>query len=1027
MTVVFSDLTSSTALGERLDPESLRRAIGRYFDEMRVTLERHGGTVEKFIGDAVMAVFGIPHLHEDDALRAVRAATEMRDRLAELNDELESEYGVRLQARMGVASGEVIAGDPARGDWFVTGDAVNVAARLERSAAPGEILVVEETYRLARDAVQVEPLEPLAVKGKAAPLRAYRLLNVHPGAPAHARRSDSPMVGRVGELDMLRRAFDRAVSERACHFFTVLGAAGVGKSRLLTEFLTGVEPDATVLTGRCLPYGEGITFWPLLDVVKLATGFSERDSSEQAHAKIASVLAGEEAAGLAAERVVGLLGLAESTASSEEGFWGVRKLFEALARRRPLVVVFDDLNWAEPTFLDLIEHVADWSRDAPILLVGMARPELLDMRPGWGGGKRNATTIFLEPLSDHDCKALIHNLLGQAALEASVQARIQDAAEGNPLFVEETLSMLIDEGLLLRKNGRWVAAGDLSRVRVPPTIQLLLASRLDQLGREERQAIERAAVEGDIFHVGSVEALTAREERGGVSDCLLALVRKELIRPHRATFAGEDAFRFRHLLIHEAAYQAVPKEMRAELHEGCSRWLGQKGGEYDELVGYHLEQAVRHRLELGPLDEHGRELAGRAGELLAAASRRATARGDLPAAVGLLERAAALPSDGSHRAEVLLDLGRSLLETGNFARAEEVLRETTEVAATEGDRALMARALLERSTVRFYIERGASIADYLRETRRAITALDEAGDDPGLARAWWVVGEMRWLRCEFAAAEDALTRSLAHAERAGAQRDLSRARFYLALAAIEGPTPVEAALRRCLEIREQAAGDQVLEAAVGYAIASAEAMLGRFDDARKLAARSTAIYEELGLGFALATWSRQPGTIELLAGDPAAAERIFRSGYETLSSMGEKLNLSLIAASLAESVYLQGRDEEAERLTVVSEEATSPEDVWSQVAWRSARAKILAKRGELREAERLAREAAELIAETDALNMRAHALMSLVEVLAAAGRGEEAAESAAEALRLYEAKGNVVSAEKARALVTPGALRTGAA
>ena len=1027
MTVVFSDLTSSTALGERLDPESLRRAIGRYFDEMRVTLERHGGTVEKFIGDAVMAVFGIPHLHEDDALRAVRAATEMRDRLAELNDELESEYGVRLQARMGVASGEVIAGDPARADWFVTGDAVNVAARLERSAAPGEILVVEETYRLARDAVQVEPLEPLAVKGKAAPLRAYRLLNVHPGAPAHARRSDSPMVGRVGELDMLRRAFDRAVSERACHFFTVLGAAGVGKSRLLTEFLTGVEPDATVLTGRCLPYGEGITFWPLLDVVKLATGFSERDSSEQAHAKIASVLAGEEAAGLAAERVVGLLGLAESTASSEEGFWGVRKLFEALARRRPLVVVFDDLNWAEPTFLDLIEHVADWSRDAPILLVGMARPELLDMRPGWGGGKRNATTIFLEPLSDHDCKALIHNLLGQAALEASVQARIQDAAEGNPLFVEETLSMLIDEGLLLRKNGRWVAAGDLSRVRVPPTIQLLLASRLDQLGREERQAIERAAVEGDIFHLGSVEALTPREARGGVSDCLLALVRKELIRPHRATFAGEDAFRFRHLLIHEAAYQAVPKEMRAELHEGCARWLGQKGDEYDELVGYHLEQAVRHRLELGPLDEHGRELAGRAGELLAAAGRRATARGDLPAAVSLLERASALPSDGSRRAEVLLDLGRSLLETGNFARAEEVLRETTEVAATEGDRALMARALLERSTVRFYIERGASIADYLRETRRAITALDEAGDDPGLARAWWVVGEMRWLRCEFAAAEDALTRSLAHAERAGAQRDLSRARFYLALAAIEGPTPVEAALRRCLEIREQAAGDQVLEAAVGYAIASAEAMLGRFDDARKLAARSTAIYEELGLGFALATWSRQPGTIELLAGDPAAAERIFRSGYETLSSMGEKVNLSLIAASLAESVYLQGRDEEAERLTVVSEEATSPEDVWSQVAWRSARAKILAKRGELREAERLAREAAELIAETDALNMRAHALMSLVEVLAAAGRGEEAAESAAEALRLYEAKGNVVSAEKARALVTPGALRTGAA
>ena len=1027
VTVVFSDLTGSTALGERLDPESLRRAIGRYFDEMRVALERHGGTVEKFIGDAVMAVFGIPHLHEDDALRAVRAATEMRDRLAELNDELESEYGMRLQARMGVASGEVIAGDPARGDWFVTGDAVNVAARLERSAAPGEILVAEETHRLARDAVQVEPLEPLAVKGKAEPLRAYRLLNVKPGAPAHARRSDSPMVGRVGELDMLRRAFDRAVSERACHFFTVLGAAGVGKSRLLAEFLKGVEPDAVVLTGRCVPYGEGITFWPLLDVVKLAAGLSEGDPSEQAHAKITSVLADEEAASLAAERVVGLLGLAESTASSEEGFWGVRKLFEALARRTPLVVVFDDLNWAEPTFLDLIEHVADWSRDAPILLIGMARPELLDMRPGWGGGKRNATTIFLEPLSDQDCGALIHNLLGQAALEASVQARIQDAAEGNPLFVEETLSMLIDEGLLLRKNGRWVAAGDLSRVRVPPTIQLLLASRLDQLGPEERQAIERAAVEGDIFHLGSVEALTPREERGGVSDCLLALVRKELIRPHRATFAGEDAFRFRHLLIHEAAYQAVPKEMRAELHEGCARWLGQKGGEYDELVGYHLEQAVRHRLELAPLDEHGRELAGRAGELLAAAAQRALARGDSPAAVGLLERAATLLTDTPYRTEVLLDLGRGLFENGDFARAEGVLREASEAAATQRNSALAARALLERSLVRSSIEHHRSIADYLRDAQSAIAPLEEAGDDAGLARAWFVVGEMWWLHCEFAAVEDAMTRALAHAERAGARRELSRARTYLALAAIDGPTPVEAALRRCREILEQAAGDQVLEAAVGYALAFGEAMRGRFDDARELAARSTAIYEELGRRFALAAWSPWPGAVELLAGDPEAAERIFRSGYETLSSMGEKLNLSTIAASLAESLYLQGRVGEAERLTVVSEEATSPKDVWSHVAWRLARAKILAKRGELREAERLAREAAELIADTDAVNMRAHALMSLVEVLAAAGRGEEAAESAAEALRLYEAKGNVVSAKKARALLAQGALRTGTA
>jgi class 3 adenylate cyclase/tetratricopeptide (TPR) repeat protein len=1027
VTVVFADITGSTALGEQVDPELLRRVLERYFEEMQRILEHHGGTVEKFIGDAIMAVFGIPHLHEDDALRAVRATAEMRERLAELNEQLAIDYGMRLQARMGVASGEVVAGDPGRGDWFVTGDAVNVAERLERSAAPDEIVVAQETCRLVRDAVEVEPLEPLTVKGKAEPLSACRLLKVTPGAPAHERRSDSPMVGRMGEFELLRQAFGRAVSERACHFFTVLGAAGVGKSRLLSEFLDEVEPKATILTGRCLPYGEGITFWPLLEAVGTAAGLAEGEPPEVARTKIASLLSGEEAADLAAERVAGLLGLAETGASAEEGFWGVRKLLEALARRTPLVLVFDDLNWGEPTFLDLLEHIADWSRDAPILLVGMARPELTEMRPGWAGGKRNATTIFLEALSAQDCATLIHNLLGQAALAAEVQNRVQAAAEGNPLFVEETLAMLIEEGLIVRRNGRWVVARNLSQVRVPPTIQLLLASRLDQLGHEERQAIERAAVEGDIFHLGSVEALTPAESRAGVGDCLLGLVRKELIRPHRATFAGEDAFRFRHLLIHEAAYHAVPKEMRAELHEGCSRWLAEKGGEFDELVAYHLEQAVRFRSELGPLDAHGQDLAARGGNLLATAARRASARGDMPAAVGLFERSVALLRDEPERAEALLDLAAALLETGDFTRTEQVITEATESAATREDRPLAARAELERSKMQLLVEREMSHADSLRQVEGAIATLEQAGDDAALARAWWVVGEMAWLRCEFTAAEEAMTRSLAHAERAGAPREVLRARTFLALAAVDGPRPVPEALLRCREILDQARGDPVLEANVGYAMASAEAMQGRFDEARELAARSAAIYEEIGMPFSLATWSHWPGTVELLAGDLEAAEQIFRSGYETLVSLGEKLNLSSIAISLAETLYLQGRAEEAEQLTMVSEEASSQEDVWAQVAWRSARAKILAQRGVLADAEMLAREAVELIAEKDVLNMRGHALISLAEVLLAGNRVEEASECAAEGVRLYEAKENVVATEKARAIVAPGRLTTGAA
>jgi class 3 adenylate cyclase/tetratricopeptide (TPR) repeat protein len=1025
VTVVFSDVTGSTALGERVDPESLRRVMTRYFDEMRTVLERHGGTVEKFIGDAVMAVFGIPHVHEDDALRAVRATIEMREQLAELNHDLEREFGLSLEVRMGVASGEVIAGDPAGGEAFVTGDTVNVTERLQGSAAPGEILISEETCGLVRDAVEVEPVGPLTVKGKTTRLHAYRLLGVMPGAPAHARRSGSPMVGRARELELLMHAHERAVSERACILFTVLGTAGVGKSRLVAELLKEVGSDATVLIGRCPSYGEGITFWPAVEVIKLATGIDEGDSSEEIQKKIVSVFGRDEAADLAATRIAGLLGPEGTTTSAEEGFWGIRKLFEALARRKPLIVGFDDLNWAEPTFLDLVEHVAEWSRDVPILIVCMARPELLELRPGWGGGKRNATTIFLEPLSKQDCGALIHNLLDQAASESSIQVRIRDASEGNPLFVEETLSMLIDDGLLVRDNGHWVATGDLSRVQVPPTIQLLLASRLDQLSQEERRAIECAAVEGDVFHRSSVEALTPRAARTRVAACLQALERKELIRPHRASRPGEEAFRFRHLLIQEAAYRAVPKEILAELHVGFAQWLEQRGGELEELIGFHLERAVQHRLDLAPLDERGRALASRAGELLAAAGRRSIARGDSPAAVGLLERAAALLTDTPRRAEVLIDLGRSLLETGSFTRAETVLREGSEEAEARGDKALAARALLELSLVRSSVEQHRSITEYLHDAQSAIAPLEEARDDAGLARAWFVVGEMWWLRCEFAATETAMTRAVVHAEQVGSKRELSRARTYLALAAVDGPTPVETALGRCRDILEEAADDKVLEAAVGYAMAFGEAMRGRFDEARELAGRSSAIYEEFGRRFALAAWSSWPGAVELLAGEPEAAERIFRSGFETLSSLGEKLNLSTIAASLAESLYLQGRDEEAEHLTVVSEEATSPDDVWAQVTWRSARARVLARRGELRQAESLARKAVALISETDALNMRAHALSSLAEILAASGRREEAAKSTAEALRLYEAKGNVVSASKARATLSAG-VRAGA-
>ena len=544
VSVLFCDVTGSTALGERIDPESLRRVMARYFETAKAIVERHGGTVEKFIGDAVMAVFGVPAVHEDDALRAVRAADELRGALGDLNDELERNYGTRLELRMGVNTGEVVTGTEER---LATGDAVNVAARLEQAAPPGEVLLGEETHRLVAAAVASEPVDPVPAKGKAEPLVAYRLLSLQ---EAPGRRHDVPMVGRERQLEQLENAFGTVADERSCHLFTILGAAGVGKSRLAEEFLRALG-DAVVVRGRCLSYGEGITYWPVTVVLKqLLAGSLEADPA------LASILGDDTAA-----------------SSPAEIAWAFRKLLEVRAAGYPVVVVFDDCHWGEPAFLDLVEHVADLSRDAPILLLCMARPELLDIRPAWGGGKLNATNVLLEPLGAQESEQLIAEL--DERIEPELRGRILVAAGGNPLFVEEMVAMAEEGGEIV----------------VPPTIQALLAARLDQLEPAERGVLERGAVEGLVFHRGAVAALAPEESR--VDGRLITLVRKDLVRPEQPVIEDDEAFRFRHLLIRDTAYEALPKAVRADLHERFATWLEEHGAglvELDELVGYHLER-----------------------------------------------------------------------------------------------------------------------------------------------------------------------------------------------------------------------------------------------------------------------------------------------------------------------------------------------------------------------------------------------------------------------------------------------------
>ena len=1024
VTVVFCDITGSTALGERLDPESLRDVQSRYFDVMRSAIERHGGTVEKYIGDAVMAVFGIPQLHEDDALRASRAAADMREDLAALNKELERDRGVTIEVRIGVNTGEVVAGDPTAGQALVTGDAVNVAARLEQHAAPGEVLLGDATHRLVRDAVEAEPVEALELKGKAEPVAAWRLLGVRDVISAVTRRLDSPMVGRVRQMLQLRQAFEAAEGDSACQLFTLLGPAGVGKSRVVEEFLAEIGSGATVLRGRCLPYGEGITYFPVVEAVKQAAGLADFDLPDVIEAKVCSVLEGDEHQQLVCRHVSQLMGL-EGSVAGEETFWAIRRFFEAAARERPLVLVFDDIHWGEPTFLDLVEHIADWSRGSPILLLCMARPDLLEARSAWGGGKMNASTVSLEPLSGEHARSLIANLLGSEELAAEVAERIVSTAEGNPLFVEETLAMLIDEGKVIRQQDGWVAAGDLAEVTVPPSIQALLAARLDHLTLDERAVLEAAAVVGKEFFVGAVRDLVDEELRSRVPSELMDLVRKELIRPERSTLPGEDAFVFRHLLIRDSAYEAIPKAQRAELHERFADWLERVGGdaigEQEEIVAYHLEQALAYRAQLGPADERSAALGARASSRLASASRRASVRGDHPAAAKLLRRALlATPPDATERPTLLYELGDTLEWIGDVREASAILSRAEEAARAAGDTRVERLAQIRHSDVLTQVDPHAKPTETIRaELAAAVDAFERLGDDAALAIVWSGLALIEWMPCRYVTAERAGRRAMDHARRSGDERLLASAITPLIAAQMFGSATPEEGIRSLDDLRDDLARSRQSEA-FGLVIRAAyRAMDGEFDEARRLLGQAAEIAEGLGLSFTVAASEEELGTIEMWAGDLVAAERAFRHHFDELDRIGDEGHKSTAAANLARTLVGLDRHDEAERYAVLAREVAAEDDLASQVAGRSAQALVLASRGRADEAVALAREAVDLYlaAGAEAPYFVGDAWMDLAKVLRIAGDPAEAKAAAREALALYEAKGHRPASASTRAFI----------
>ena len=943
VTVLFCDLTGSTSLGESIDPERLRALLANYFEAMKAIVERHGGTVEKFIGDAVMAVFGVPVLHEDDALRAVRSAGDMRDALP----------GLGLQGRIGVTTGEVVTGTEER---LATGDAVNVAARLEQAAQPGEVLIGQPTLALVGEAAEVETVEPLALKGKTEPVPAYRLVGVRdtPERPHHAR-----FVGRERELAMVREAWERASRQRRCELVTVIGDAGVGKSRLAAELMASI--DATTVRGRCPPYGEGITYWPLVEVLK------QLDVSPPDDA--------------AARAIRSVLGEGDGETSADEIAWAFRKTLEHVAAERPLVIVFDDIQWGEQTFLDLVEHVALLSSDASMLLLCMARPELTGRRPTW------PIALRLEPLDDVAVEELIAERVA-----GELRTKIAHAAGGNPLFIEEMLAI----------------AGEADgEVMVPATLHALLAARLEQLQPEERIVLERASIEGEIFHRGAVQALAP--EGTIVTPQLAALVRKEVIRPDRPQLAGEDGFRFRHILIRDAAYDALPKSIRADLHERVASWLEQRAGqlsELDEIVGYHLEQACRYREELGLAADA--RLTSAALMRLRSAAHRAGLRQDYGAVVSLLERAVALAPAAELDLALETEIGDALIWIG---RGDDALRRAealAERASVSGDRVGELSGRIQAGTVELYRGSEGAAEDLTALVERALPVFQVAGDEMALYLAYFALSEAAEIRGRWDTGMDASERALAHARRAGylPPSTLGRAaasRFF-------GTTAV-GDLLAWLDEHEPASGrDQFL---LAYR-AGALAMLGNSVEARAILAQMRVELAERGGGMLLANITAfESVDVELLAGDPAAAVGFAFEGFRQHEEIREPIFLSAAAAYVAKAAYALDRFDDAEAWAQRAADLGASETV-TRMTCRQVKAKVLARRGEFAEATRLAREAVSLGEETESPDAQGSARADLAEVLLLGGQRDEAVVALEAAVERYERKGNLVSARRTR-------------
>ncbi len=960
-TVLFVDLVDSTSLVTGSDPEVVRRRVNRFFDKISHCVTLHGGIVEKFAGDAVLAAFGVPQAHEDDAERAARAALAMRHAVLELG----------LEARIGLEAGELVVEDSE--STFATGEAVNLAARLQQAARPGEILVGPTAYRLAGGSLVVEDAGPLELKGMGAGLRAWRLVDAVDG-PARSKGPRAPLVGREAELELLENTFARTVRDRRAHLFTIFGEPGVGKSRLAREFVDGLE-RASVLSGRCLPYGEGVTYWPLAEMIKAAAGISDDDPLEEAFAKLRECCEEEAVAdvlGLAS----GMLEALEGERSSQEIAWAARELVATLADVQPLVLFFEDIHWAEEPLLELIEHLADWVR-APLLVICLARPELLEQRPGWGGGRVRSTAIELEPLSDEESALLVERLLSQLAGAsgeplAMPSKEVLERAEGNPLFVEETIRMLVESG-----------AGNGAPYRIPDTLQALIAARIDHLPPAGKRLLQRASVVGRVFWKGALEHLSPDVEN--IEALLEDLqVREFVLREPRSSISGEPAYRFKHLLIREVAYSGLAKLSRAQYHARFAEWLGDRTGEeLLEIRAYHLDQAVEFLTELegAPPEELARET----GMALVKAAKRAIAREAYPTARRLGLRAIELrPTLGARYVAAraawrLQDWGAVEVE---MTKVRELAREREEPVIEALALTALGEAMLKRHGD---CTKSKSIVD-------EALALLEGKDDPvahfdaltvRATSAGWL-GEMedtvRYMERAYAVALDAGRKDLQTlAAQALAQTHILRLEL----------DEAELLLTRALELAGESGS---VRARVGATLSYGWflTLKGELNAAETLFEEVRASSAELGVEPAVAAALAKLGWIARLKGDLKRAEKLMREAVRITETRGDLGVLPDQQAALAETLADLGKVDEAERLALDAQSNAGVRDTSARVAAATALAAVRSAQGRGPEAEKLLDSALALAREGDFKVFELEPLERMVRLQSTPGRNGDA-------------------------------------